>query len=721
MTLKQHYDPLLECLVLFAKLYHRPVSVDALIAGLPTRPGETGPELFSLGSGKGLFSRVAERAGFATRLIKRDLDHLSDLLLPCILVLRGRNACVLEAVDRHTNMAKVIFPDVDEGEEWIALDRLREEYLGFSFLLKTSYQSKERTLRAKRPHQDHWFWGTLKRASEIYASVIIASIIINVFVIATPLFTMNVYDRVVPNHAIETLWVLALGVVTVYFFDTIIRFFRNYLLEVAGKKCDVIMSSLLFERVMDLRLEHWPKSVGALSNRMNQFESIRSFFTASTLAAVVDLPFSLIFLVVIAYIGDPLVAVPLITIALLLLYSLLLVKPLQRSVGAVFEAAAEKNALLIESLSAIETIKTLGSARHAQWRWEEATGDIATRSLKTRSLSGSVAVITNLLVQMNMVGIVVLGVYQIIDLQLSLGALIAVVILSSRAVAPMAQIAGLVTNYQQTKTAYQSLDALMKAEVERPEDTTFVRRPVFSGAIDLKHLQFSYPEMPTPTLNDVSIKVEPGEHIGLIGRVGSGKTTISKLLLGLYRPDQGSLTVDGIDINQIDPADLRHGIAYLSQEVELLRGTIRDNIVMKDPQADDEAVLKAAHIAGVDLFVNTMPRGFDTFLGEQGVGISGGQRQCLALARTLLGGEPIIVLDEPTNSMDNTTESVIRERLYEYTRDKTLILVTHKAPMLDLVERLVVMEDGRVILDGPKDEVIARLQGQPYAVKGATG
>ena len=282
MTPKHHYDPLLECLVLFARLYHRPVSVNALIAGLPTRPGETGPELFSIGNSKGLFSRVAERAGFATRLMKRDLDHLPQLLLPCILILRGRNACIMEAIDHDKEAAKIIFPDVGEGEEWISLEQLREEYLGFAFLLKASYQSKERPIRATRPHQEHWFWGTLKRASELYASVLIASIVINLFVLATPLFTMNVYDRVVPNHAVETLWVLALGVVTIYLFDTVIRFFRNYLLEVAGKKCDVIMSSLLFERVMDLRLEHWPKSVGALSNRMNQFESIRSFFTAST-------------------------------------------------------------------------------------------------------------------------------------------------------------------------------------------------------------------------------------------------------------------------------------------------------------------------------------------------------------------------------------------------------------------------------------------------------
>ena len=709
---KHHYDPLLECLVIFAKIYQRPVSVDALIAGLPTKPGATGPELFSIGKSKGLFSRVAERAGFASRLIKRDIAHLSDLLLPCILVLRGRGACILEEIDRDRQRAKVILPDIGEGEEWIGLDELEEEYLGFAFLLKQSYSKKWRERRTVRPHDEHWFWGTLKRSWEIYASIIVASVMVNLFVLATPLFTMNVYDRVVPNNAIETLWVLALAVGAVYIFDTVLRYARNHMLEMAGKKSDIIISSLLFERILDLRMEHWPKSVGALANKLNQFESIRGFLTASTLVTVVDLPFSVIFLITIAYIGDPLVAVPLVTIGLVLLYSLLLVRPLKNSVSSVFEAATHKNSLLIESLHSIQTIKTLGTARHAQWEWEETTGDIAGKSLKARTLSSSVSVVTSFLVQMNTVGIVILGVYEIIELRLSMGGLIAVVILSSRAIAPMAQIAGLITNYQQAKTAYDSLDALMKAEIERPEDTNFVRRPDFQGTLEFNDVQFSYPEAHSPSLNGLSLKIEPGEHVGIIGRVGSGKTTVAKLLLGLYRAQEGAVTLDGIDLNQIDPADLRHGIAYLSQEVELMQGTIRDNITLKDPQAGDDAVIEAARIAGVDLFVNRLAMGYDSPIGEHGYALSGGQRQCLALARTILMGEPIIVLDEPTNSMDNSTEGAIRGRLLEYTRDKTLILVTHKASMLDLVERLIVVEEGRVLLDGPKAEVLGKLQNQ---------
>lgn len=712
---KQQYDPLLECLVIFAKLFHRPVSVEALTAGLPVAPGAAGPELFSVEKSKGLFSRVAKRAGFASRLISRELDKLSDLLLPCILILENRNACIIESIDHASNKAKVILPELGEGEEWIDLDELRKQYLGFAFLLKPEYKAEAREASPIAARRGHWFWSTLGYSREIYVSVLLGSLMINLFALATPLFTMNVYDRVVPNHAIETLWVLAIGVAIVYAFDAILRFIRNYLLEVAGKKSDVIMSSILFEQVMNLRMDRWPKSVGAFTSRLNQFESIRNFFTASTILTLVDLPFTVIFLLVIAYIGDELVAVPLITMAVLLLYGFLVVRPLRSSIHDVFAATAQKISMLVESLHSIEAIKTLGASRQAQWAWEESTGRIAHESVRSRMLSGSIGVVTNTLVQLNMVGLVIFGVYAIIDQNLTLGALIAIVILSSRAIAPMAQVATLVTNYQQTKAAFAALNELMHEPVERSETGNYVRRPKLKGAIEFKNIQFSYPESEKSTLSGLNLRIEPGEHIGIIGRVGCGKTTIAKLLLRLYTPDDGTVTVDGLDIKQIDPADLRRDIGYMAQDVELMRGSIRENITFKDPRAGDEQVLKAAHVAGVDLFVNNMTKGFDTPVGEQGHGLSGGQMQCVALARSLLLDEPIIVLDEPTNSMDNTTESTIRQRLYKHTRDKTLILITHKAPMLDLVERLAVVEAGRVIMDGPKEKVLRALQERSSA------
>ena len=488
------YDPLLECLVIFSKLHNRPVSVDALISGLPVKPGGNGPELFSIESSKGLFSRVATRAGFASRLIQRELSSLSRLLLPCILILRNGNACILETIDRKNKRAKVILPDVGEGEEWLDLEQLEKEYLGYAFLLKREFQKEQKQQKHVKAKETHWFWGTLSKSKDIFASVILSSILINLFILATPLFTMNVYDKVVPNDAIETLWVLAVGILIVYVFDTILRFVRGYLLEIAGKKSDIIMSSILFAHTLNLKMDQWPKSTGAFASKLREFESIRNFFTASTIATVVDIPFSAIFLVVIFFIGGPMVVVPLITIIILLVYSALLIKPLRESVEATFEATANKNSHLIETLHSIKTIKTLGASNYSQWVWEESSGTIANKSMRSRILSSSITVITNLMLQLTTVALVIFGIYRISELDLSLGGLIATVMLSSRAVAPMGQIASLITTYQQTKTAYQSLDELMDKPVERPEGKSFVRRPEFDGGITFRKVGFSYPE-----------------------------------------------------------------------------------------------------------------------------------------------------------------------------------------------------------------------------------
>ena len=706
-----HYDPLLECVVIFAKLHNRPISIEALIAGLPVEPGTDGPELFSIDSPKGLFSRVAIRAGFASRLIQRDLNKLSRLLLPCILVLKNGNACILEEIDRVNRRAKVIFPEVGEGEEWLGLERLSEEYLGYAFLLKKELQPTSVEAPAASRQSGHWFWGTLAKSKDIFASVLLSSILINLFIIATPMFTMNVYDKVVPNDAIATLWVLAIGILIVYLFDTLLRFVRSYLLEIAGKKSDIIMSSLLFSQVLNLKMTQWPASIGGFASQLREFESIRNFFTASTIATLVDLPFAIIFLLVIYYIGGPMIAVPLIVIGLLLLYSFILIKPLKNSIEATYEATASKNAHLIETLHNIKTVKALGAANYSQWVWEESSGTIANRSMRARMLSSSIAVVTNLLVQLNTIALIIFGMYRISDLELSLGGLIAVVMLSSRAVGPMGQIAGLITSFEQTKTAFQSLDELMQKPVERPEGKTYVHRPGFKGSIQFSDLDFSYPEAPKKALSGINIKINAGEHVGIIGKVGSGKTTLIKLIMGLYQGDSGSIFIDDIDISQLDPAELRKNIGYLSQDIELLRGSIRENIAYKDLHVNDDKLLRAAEICGVDSFVNQLPLGFDTQVGEAGGLLSGGQRQAIALGRAVLMDEPVLILDEPTNSFDNTTESIVKQNLYEYSRDRTLLLVTHKAPMLDLVERLIVMDQGRIIMDGPRDEVLKSLKG----------
>ena len=705
-------DELLQCLVIFTKLHNNPYSADALTIGLPVKDGDE-IELFSLKSSRSLFSRAASRAGFASTLVRKDLEQISPLVLPCILMLRGKKACILQSFSKDKKTANIITPELSTGTSTIEISKLKEEYLGYAYYLKREFVPEDTSsTKLIDAGNDHWFWGTLKRSKKIYFDVVLASFIINLFVLASPLFTMHVYDRVVPNNAVETLWVLALGVSVVYGIDLFLKFVRSYFLEIAGKKSDIIMSSILFERVMDMKFSNKPKSVGSFASNLKEFDTVRNFFSSASLAAIVDLPFAIIFLIVTYFIGSYIVLVPIVIMIAILCYTFFIKDPLQNAIKSTFEASAIKNGILIESLSSLETIKTLGASGHIQWNWEEATGEIANRSIKSKIITTSITTVTSFLVQLNTIAIIVLGVYMIQDTHLTMGGLIAAVMLSSRAIAPMGQVASLAANFEQTKTAYQSLSKIMQMPVERPEGKKFVRRNSFDGKIEFKNVSFTYPDTTKGSLDRINFVIQPGEKVGIIGKNGSGKTTLQKLILGLYSPTEGSVLIDGIDINQIDPADLRRNIGYVPQDVVLFKGTVRENIVQKAPYVDDIQIIKAAKVSGVDEYVNAHPLGFDMPVFERGDGISGGQRQSIAVARAFLLDSPIILLDEPTNSLDNTVENKLKINLKTNTANKTMLLVTHRTSMLDLVDRLIVMDNGKILLDGPRDEVLARLSGK---------
>ncbi|WP_169974417.1 MULTISPECIES: type I secretion system permease/ATPase [unclassified Campylobacter] len=710
MQEKVKNDELLDCLVIFTKLHNNPYTADALITGLPVNENES-VELFSLNGSKSLFTRAAKRAGFISTLANKEIDEISPLVLPCILILRGKKACILESFE-DKNHAKIITPDMPNGSNIVEISKLKEEYLGYTYLLKREFIPEESNNYLIDSKSEHWFWGTLKRSKKIYIDVLIASIVVNLFVLASPLFTMNVYDRVVPNNAVETLWVLALGVGFVYIVDLFLKFTRTYFLDIAGKKSDIIMSSLLFERVMDIKLSVKPKSVGSFANNLREFDTVRNFFTSSTLVVLVDLPFSILFLLVIYFLSGAMVLVPMVFIVLIIIYTFLIKDPLQNSIKSTFEASAKKNGILIETLNGLETIKTMGATGHAQWNWEEATGEIANKSIKSKLISASIGTVTSFLVQLNTVAVVVLGVYMIQDMKLTMGGLIAAVMLSSRAIAPMGQVASLLANFEQTKTAYESLKNIMNLPVERPDGKKFIRRNTFDGKIEFKNVSFSYPESTKSSLDRVNFVINPGEKVGIIGKNGSGKTTIQKLILGLYSPTDGSVLIDGIDINQIDPADLRRNIGYVPQDVMLFKGTVRANIVYKAPHVDDMQIIKAAKISGVDEYVDSHPLGFDMPVFERGEGISGGQRQAIAVARAFLLDSPIILLDEPTNSLDSSVEAKLKNNLKYNTKNKTMILITHKTSLLDLVDRLIVVDGGKILLDGTKEDVLAKLSGK---------
>jgi ATP-binding cassette, subfamily C, bacterial LapB len=700
-------NPLLQCLVLFTKMDNRAYTADALTSGLPVEPGIGNVELFTTKSGKAIFGRAAARAGFSSRLVKKEIHAISALNLPCITLLKDNGACILEAFDADKRHVKIITPEIDEGESWIPIEVLQESYLGYSFYLKKEYRNEDKRSYLVNTEQKHWFWSTLWHSKSIYRDVILASFMINLFVIASPLFTMNVYDRVVPNNAIETLWVLAIGIVVIYAFDLVLKFIRSYFLEVAGKKSDIVMSSILFEHVMDLKIASKPNSVGSFANSLREFDAIRAFFTSGTVTALIDLPFIVLFLVVIYMIAGAIVIVPIVTMILLLLYTFGVKKPLHKSIVSTFSAASQKNSILIESLSAMETIKTLGAAGHAQWLWEESTGEIASRSLKSKMLSSSISIITGFLTQINTVAVIVMGVYMIEEMTLSMGGLIAAVILSSRAIAPMGQVAQLISSFEHTKTALESLNKIMSLPIERQKGKQFVQRSSFEGAIEFKNVSFAYDSK--EVLDNISFSIKPGERVGIVGKMGSGKSTIEKLILSMYEPTSGSVLIDGLDINQVDPANLRKNIAYVPQDIVLFSGTIKENILYKAPYATDEDVIRAADISTSHAFIDKHPKGFDMQVGERGEALSGGQRQSVAIARAFLVNTPIVLLDEPSNAMDNTTELYLKKNLLKQTQKRTLLLVTHKPSMLDLVDRLIVMDDGKIALDGAKADVMKAL------------
>lgn len=708
---------LVDCLVTYTKFYHKPFTREALTYGLPIEKGLKEANLFSISSSKGLFSRAAQNAGLKTKFVKRDLKDFSKLQLPVILLLSDNNACLLDSFSDDKKKLKIISElDGDIVEQWYDFDSINDEYLGFAVLIKKGFNYKDIDLRNNLRFQDkHWFWSTLNLSRGIYFDVIFASFLVNIFVLATPLFTMSVYDRVIPNNAVETLWFFAIGVFIVYSLDILLKILRSYFLEIAARKSDIIMSSLIFEKVLGLKLEDIPKPIGAFANSLKNFDVIRSFFTNATLVSFIDLPFTIIFLTVIYYIGGSIVIIPLSVIAVILLTALILKSPIQEKIKKINEIVSKKNAILIEVLNNMETLKSLGNSNNVQWDWEESNGKIAQEGLRSRMYATFIPQFTSLLIQLNTVAVIIYGVYLIEDFSLTMGGLIAVVILSSRSVAPMGQAAGLITNYEDAANAYNILNELMQKEVERPKNKSFVSHKGFEGKIEFRNVSFSYPNCDVEILKNVSFVINPGEHVAILGKIGSGKSTILKLLLKLYTPTEGTILIDDIDLAQIDPADLRRSFGYVSQNVSLFHGTLKDNITFRASYVNDEEMIKAANISTVDKFANIHPRGYEMEIGENGEGLSGGQIQAVGIARVFLFDYPVMLFDEPTSSMDRQTEINVLKNLSLSLQNKTMVLVTQKMSLLDLVEKVIVINNKGVYINGKKEDVIKLLsEGGSY-------
>jgi len=700
-------DPLLDSLVILTQHFGTPCSADALAAGLPITDANLPPDLLP---------QAASRAGLSAKLNRKGLDQIPAMLLPCILLLKDQKACVLQELDLEGNEAVISIPETG-GQEKMTIEALETQYVGYLFLIKQQYRDSRQTNLDLYQHNEHWLWTAIKSGIPIYRDVIIATILINIFALVSPLFVMNVYDKVVPNLAFESLWVLAAGAGLAYVFDLILKQLRGYLVDVAGKKIDITMSAKLFSKVIGIPLEARSPSVGATAKQVSEFDTIRDFLSSATITAIVDLPFALFFMLIIWLVAGDLVAFPIIATVLIIGYTLILQPKLKHAIEESSKFASLRHAHLIESLTAIESIKANGAEGIVQKAWQQMLGHTSHWNMKSKTISNSVSNVASFIVQVAVIGVIVLGVYRVSENMISMGAIIASVMLSSRAISPMAKIASLLTRSNHTLSAMSAIDNIMKQDGEFENKGQLINVNRLKGQIEAEQLGFNYPNVEKPALYPLNIKLKPGEKVAIIGRNGSGKTTLAKILLGLYNPTTGTLRFDGLNHRQIHPSDLRRNFGYLPQEVVLFHGTVRDNILFGTRQVTEYQLIRAVQLSGVNLFTDLEGDGLDMQVGEGGQALSRGQRQSIALARAILNDPPFLLLDEPTASLDARAEMQFVRSMKLTGKNRTMLLITHKMQILNLVDRVIVLDRGRLIADGPRDEVLAQLKASNTGAK----
>ena len=694
-----HDDPLLDGLLILCKLHGRSASRGSLSAGLPM------PEQCL---STDLLPRAAARAGLQGRLLRRELGAISALNLPVLLLLNNGRCAVLR--QWGANGEALILPsEAEGGEQRVTREQLAKEYSGRAFFARPRHELED-ARTPLLPRIDAWFRDTLKLSRWLYTDAMLASLLVNVLGLMVPLFVMQTYDRVVPNQATSTLWVLVIGLFIGTAFELLLRVLRANLLDSAGKKTDVVLSATLFERITGMAMKARPATVGGFAQSIHDFQGLREFLTAVTLTSLIDLPFALLMILVIGLLGGPLVAIPLLAFPLTAVFALIIQGRLRDIVQRSLALGAQRQALLVETLGGLETLKACGAESERQHQWETTHGALTRLDAHARFLSSLATNGTLFLQQFAGMAIIVAGVYAIIAGDMSVGALIACYMLNSRVLAPLGQVAGLITRYQQARLTMKSTDALMGLPQERQAKQRPLERTQLKGALDVRQVTFNYPGQSQPALAKVSLHLNAGERVGIIGRSGSGKSTLARLLMGFYAPDEGQILLDGLDLRQLDVGDLRHQIGYVAHDLPLLAGSLRDNLCLGARYIGDARMLEVAELTGVSELARQHPQGFDRPVGERGQLLSGGQRQAVLLARALLLDPPILLLDEPTSAMDNTSEEILRTRLQTLARGKTLLLITHRTSMLALVDRLVVLDNGHIVADGPKEAVIEALR-----------
>ncbi|MEY8878680.1 MAG: type I secretion system permease/ATPase [Leptothrix sp. (in: b-proteobacteria)] len=711
------HDPLLGALVWLCQHHARPRSPQSLLAGLGIDQRLTPP----------LAQRVLQETGFNAALVQRAPAQILGLLLPAILLLRdGQVAVLLGRVQQEGQLAYRLLlveagqaPDEAPVERLVTETALQAEYSG-TVLIATPRLVE---VAGAAGHDDsdapdipggHWLWGTLKRFVPYYRGAMLAALLSNVLMLFTGLFTSVVYDRVIPHQALTTLWALAVGAFMAIGFDLVARQLRSHLIDLAGKKADLALGALLFRKAASIRLEHRPDSAGSFAHHLAQLEVVREFSTSATMSALSDLPFILLFVGATWLVAGELVLVLLFAVPLILLMTVGVQQVLRRAMTAQQRQHADMHGLLIETMDGIETVRACGAQGHFQRQYEQAHALAAESALRARALSSWVNNVTMVSQQLVTVVLLVWGVHLIQAGHLSGGALMAAVMFASRTVAPLGGVVSLASRYQGARAALRMLDALMAQPSERDPTRRYLPQPTLRGELGLRDVSFAYThgEHAPTVLKNIQLRIQAGERVAILGKIGSGKSTVLRLLAGLYQPTEGSAEADGIDLRQIDPADYRAQLGFVEQEPHLFRGSLRDNILLGRAHASAKAFAEVLRLTGLDRMAAAHPAGLDLPVGEGGRVLSGGQRQLVALARCLVTRPKVLLMDEPTSSMDAQTEQQFIQHLRGLVGACTLVVVTHRPALLELVERIVVVEGGRVIVDGPKQAVLAALAGQ---------
>ena len=635
--------------------------------------------------------------GFKASFGRLNITNLSEEFFPLIAFKKNGEAFIVLTAPVDGRIS-IMNPTNRKKEELSTAD-YKADYSQYAII------AKELNDREKEERAGHWFFSAFRKSKWIYVQVMIAAMVSNFLSLTTALFTMTVYDRVIPNGAFESLIALSIGVVIALAFDFLIKSLRANFVDTASKRADLEISRRLFERILTLTPTEQRQKTGAMAGTIREFETLREFFNSSTLVILIDLPFVFFFIYVISLIAGPVAYVFLIAVPLVIIVGLGIQPFLARITKGSVESGMNKQAVLVETLNGLETVNATGSGKLMRKRYEDALDNQADGGNKIRALSMFIVNFAASVQQYAQVAAIFFGVYLIVDGQITQGALIGAVILGGRTMGPLSQLANTLSRVNGALTAYRNLSKLIGKSFNTASNLSPISRSSLDGEIEFKNVSFKFEGSKQPTINNVSFKIPAGQKVALVGKMGSGKSTMSKLIAGMIEPTSGAILIDGIDVRQIDPADVRKNIGVMLQDSWLFSGTIRENIQMGFNEYDDEHVLEICKVAGVDDFVGAHPKGYDLEIRERGIGLSGGQKQTINLARSLLHKPEILLLDEPTSSMDQGTEQKVIGSLRAFCRDKTMLIVTHRNPILAMVDRILVMENGNIISDQTPEQL----------------